>query len=481
MSESLKQKTVKGLAWNALDNFAGLGIQFLIGVILAPLLFPSEYGIIGLGTVVLAVSEAFITAGFGSALIRKQDRTETDNSTVFFFSVVASIVFYFLLYVTAPLISDFYHQEILTSITRVLGLTLIAGAFCIVPNALFSSRIDFKTTAKISVITGIAGGVTGIILAYFGYGVWALVYQMLVNQFVRSILLFVYSKWWPQERFSEESFKTLFSFGSKLMFSGLLNAIYGNLYAIVIGKLFAPSTLGLYTRASAFARLPSSNLTNVLQRVTYPVLSTIQDETERLADIYRRLLKMSAYVIFPMMMLLFGVSDPMVRWILTDKWEGCIILLQIICFSLMWYPIHAINLNLLQVKGRSDLFLKLEIIKKIVGTVIVLVFSHWGIIALCLGGIISSFISLIINTYYTGKLINVGFVRQMLDVFPIFVISLIGGGLALLITCIPIEWNLVRLIAGCLVFVVFYLVASNLWLKSEYEEVLTLLKIKKKR
>ena len=383
MSESLKQKTVKGLAWNALDNFAGLGIQFLIGVILARLLSPSEYGIIGLGTVVLAVSEAFITAGFGSALIRKQDRTETDNSTVFFFSVVASIVFYFLLYVTAPLISDFYHQEILTSITRVLGLTLIAGAFCIVPNALFSSRIDFKTTAKISVITGIAGGVTGIILAYFGYGVWALVYQMLVNQFVRSILLFVYSKWWPQERFSEESFKTLFSFGSKLMFSGLLNAIYGNLYAIVIGKLFAPSTLGLYTRASAFARLPSSNLTNVLQRVTYPVLSTIQDETERLADIYRRLLKMSAYVIFPMMMLLFGVSDPMVRWILTDKWEGCIILLQIICFSLMWYPIHAINLNLLQVKGRSDLFLKLEIIKKIVGTVIVLVFSHWGIIALC--------------------------------------------------------------------------------------------------
>lgn len=478
--QSLKNKTIKGLVWNAIDNFAGLGIQFLIGIVLARLLSPSEYGIIGLITVFLAVSEAFITAGFGSALIRKQDRTEVDNSTVFYFCVVASIVFYFLLYVAAPLIADFYHQEILTPITRILGLTLIAGAFCIVPNALFSSRIDFKTTAKISIITALTGGGTGIIFAYCGFGVWALVYQMLVSQLVRSILLFAYCKWWPKEHFSRNSFKTLFSFGSKLMFSGLLNALYNNLYSIVIGKLFAPSTLGLYTRASAFANLPSSNMTNVLQRVTYPVLSTIQDENERLADIYRRLLKMSAYVIFPLMMLLFGISEPLILWILTDKWEGCIILLQLLCFSMMWYPIHAINLNLLQVKGRSDLFLKLEIIKKIIGTLIVVVSAFWGIIGLCVGGIVSSLISLVINTYYTGKMINAGFVKQMLDVFPIFIVSLMGGCLAFIATYIPIEWNIVRLIVGCVVFALFYLIASKIWLKNEYEETLKLLKIKRK-
>lgn len=478
--QSLKDKTIKGLVWNAIDNFAGLGIQFLIGIVLARLLSPSEYGIIGLITVFLAVSEAFVTAGFGSALIRKQDRTEVDNSTVFYFSVVASFVFYFLLYVAAPLIADFYHLEILTPITRVLGLTLIAGAFCIVPNALFSSRIDFKTTAKISIITALTGGGTGIVFAYYGFGVWALVYQMLVSQLVRSILLFAYCKWWPKERFSRDSFKTLFSFGSKLMFSGLLNALYNNLYSIVIGKLFAPSTLGLYTRASAFANLPSSNMTNVLQRVTYPVLSTIQDENERLADIYRRLLKMSAYVIFPLMMLLFGISEPLILWILTDKWEGCIILLQLLCFSMMWYPIHAINLNLLQVKGRSDLFLKLEIIKKIIGTLIVVVSAFWGIIGLCVGGIVSSLISLVINTYYTGKMINAGFVKQMLDVFPIFIVSLMGGCLALIATYIPIEWNIVRLIIGCVVFALFYLIASKIWLKNEYEETLKLLKIKRK-
>lgn len=478
--QSLKNKTIKGLVWNAIDNFAGLGIQFLIGIVLARLLSPSEYGIIGLITVFLAVSEAFVTAGFGSALIRKQDRTEVDNSTVFYFSVVASFVFYFLLYVAAPLIADFYHLEILTPITRVLGLTLIAGAFCIVPNALFSSRIDFKTTAKISIITALSGGGTGIIFAYCGFGVWALVYQMLVSQLVRSILLFAYCKWWPKEHFSRNSFKTLFSFGSKLMFSGLLNALYNNLYSIVIGKLFAPSTLGLYTRASAFANLPSSNMTNVLQRVTYPVLSTIQDENERLADIYRRLLKMSAYVIFPLMMLLFGISEPLILWILTDKWEGCIILLQLLCFSMMWYPIHAINLNLLQVKGRSDLFLKLEIIKKIIGTLIVVVSAFWGIIGLCVGGIVSSLISLVINTYYTGKMINAGLVKQMLDVFPIFIVSLMGGCLAFIATYIPIEWNIVRLIVGCVVFVLFYLIASKIWLKNEYEETLKLLKIKRK-
>lgn len=479
MAESLKKKTVKGLIWNSVDNFAAIGIQFIIGIILARLLSPSEYGIIGLITVFLAISEAFITAGFGSALIRKKDRTEIDNATVFFFSVATSIFFYILFYFSAPLIARFYNQPILVPITRVIAVTLIFGAFCIVPNAIFATRIDFKTTAKISVSAGIAGGILGVTLAYFGYGVWALVFQMISNQLMRTILLYVFSKWRPSERFSKKSFKELFSFGSKLMFSGILNAIYNNLYTIVIGKLFPPSTLGLYTRASAFARLPSSNLTNVLQRVTYPVLSTIQDDDERLSSIYRRLLKMSAFVIFPLMMLLFGISDPLVRWLLTDKWEGCIILLQLICFSMMWYPIHAINLNLLQVKGRSDLFLKLEIIKKIIGTLVVIVSAFWGIIGLCVGGIISSLISLVLNTHYTGKMIHVGFKEQMMDITPILIVSSIGGFGILMVTWAPVLHHLAKLLIGVVVFLCYYLFASKLWLREELDETIKILKQKK--
>lgn len=479
MPESLKKKTVRGLAWNTIDNFAALGIQFIIGIILARLLSPSEYGIIGLITVFLAVSEAFITAGFGSALIRKNDRTETDNATVFIFSVATSFLFYGILYYSAPNIAYFYNQPILTPITRVVGVTLILGAFCIVPNAIFATRIDFKTTAKISVTSGVLGGIVGITLAYFGYGVWALVFQMIANQLVRTILLYFFSKWKPIERFSKESFKDLFSFGSKLMFSGILNALYNNLYAIVIGKLFAPSTLGLYTRASAFAKLPSQNLTSVMQRVTYPVLSTIQDDDERLATIYRRLLKMSAFVIFPLMMLLFGISDPLVRWLLTDKWEGCVILLQLICFSMMWYPIHAINLNLLQVKGRSDLFLRLEIIKKIIGTIIVFISAFWGIIGLCIGGIVSSLISLVLNTHYTGKMIHVGFKEQMMDIFPILLVSITGGTISLSATWLPTPYMFIKLLVASILFFSFYWFSSKLWLKDEYEEALKILKLRK--
>ena len=476
--QNLRKKTVAGLVWNTVENFAGIGIQFVVGVVLARLLSPSEFGIIGLLSVFLAISEAFVTAGFGSALIRKPDRTEADNATVFYFNIVVSVFFYALLFVSAPWIADFYDHPILIPITRVIGLNLITGAFCVVPNALLSARIDFKTSAKVSLTAGILGGIVGIVLAYLGYGVWALVFQMVVNSAVRALLLMILAKWKPMGKFSRKSFDELFSYGSKLLASGILNALYSNLYAIIIGKLFSPATLGLYTRASAFSNLPSSNLTNVLQRVTFPVLSTIQNEDETLATIYRKLLKMSAYVIFPIMMFLFGISDPFIRFLLTDKWEGCIILLQLLCFGMMWYPIHAINLNLLQVKGRSDLFLKLEIFKKVIGTIIVFVSAFWGVIGLCAGGILSSLISLVINTYYTGKMINIGFITQMIDVTPIFLTSVVGGCIVLGITFLPIPYHFVTLVICTLVYAVFYLAVSKLFHKNELKEVIRTIKRK---
>lgn len=476
--QSLKEKTVKGVAWSSIDTFAALGIQFVVGIILARLLSPSEYGVIGLVTVFLAISDVFIQSGFSSALIRKKDCTESDRSTVFFFSVVVSIFFYFFWFLSAPFIAKFYDMPILTSVTRVIALTMIAGAICIVPNAIFATRIDFKTTAKISVSSSVLGGIVGITMAYMGYGVWALVFQSITLQVYRSVMTLIMSKWLPREGFSKQSFRDLFSYGSKLMLSNLLNTIYNNLYTIVIAKLFSAKTLGLYSRAQGYANLPSYYLTTILQRVTFPVLSTIQDDQERLAGAYRRLLKISAYITFPLMMLLCGLSDPLIRWLITDTWEDCIILLQLLCFSMMWYPIHAINLNLLQVKGRSDLFLKLEIIKKIVGVVILFVSAYWGIIGLCVGGIISSIFSLVINTHYTGKMIAVGFWKQMLDLLPIFIASVVAGLLSFFTTLLPIHRHFITLVIGTLAFATFYLIASRLWLSDEYKETLQLLRRK---
>ena len=265
-----------------------------------------------------------------------------------------------------------------------------------------------------------------------------------------------------------------------MLASGLLEAIYSNIYPIVIGKYFSANDLGNYTRAQQFSNLPSSNVTGVLQRVTFPVLSSIQNEDERLARNYRKILKLSAFLIFPLMLILSAVADPLIRVLLSDKWEGCIILLQILCFSLMWYPIHAINLNLLTVKGRSDLFFRLEVIKKIMGVCIMVVTIPHGIIWMVSGGIVSSMISLIINTYYTGKLINVGYLKQMGDLLPIFGVSfavwIIVHGSMMMSSNIYVQ-----LIIGSLVGVIVYLVLAKLFLRTEWNDVMSMIPAKLKR
>lgn len=474
--QSLKNKTVKGLAWSSIENFANLGISFCFGVFLARMLTPSEYGTIGMINVFLAISSCFVNSGFGNALIRKKNRTESDNATVFYFNVVVAVIFYLLLYFCAPWIASFYEMPILTAITRVVGLNLIIQSLCMVQSNLLSAKLDFKTLAKVSLTCNIVGGVVGVSLAYSGYGVWSLVWQGLIANLLTTALMWLFGKWYPKESFSWSSFRELFGYGSKLLASALLDRVYNNIYPILIGKLFSASALGLYTRASGYASLPSSNLTGVIQKVTFPVLSEIQDDDVRLANDYRRLLRMSAFIIFPCMMLLFGIADPLIRLMITNKWAGCIIYLQIMCFSMMWYPIHAINLNLLQVKGRSDLFLRLEIIKKIIGVSILFVSYRWGVIGLCYGGIVSSILCLIVNTYYTGKLINVGFIKQMFDLVPIFINSLIGGLFALTIVSYLPDSHQLSVILGITVFVVYYIGITYLTHSRDLQEVITIVK-----
>ena len=478
--ESLKNKTQKGLAWSMIERFANQGVQFLFGIILARLLSPDDYGIIAMPLVFLAIAQCFIDSGFSGALIRKPDLTEDDLSTAFYFNIGVGVICYLILFFTSPLIADFYNTPILAELLKVTALATLFNPLCAVQQAILTKKIDFKTQAIVSLAGALVSGIVGLLMAYNGFGVWALVFQQVGGYIIRTMLLWMLCKWKPKRKWSRDSFRYLWGFGSKMLASGLLDTIYSNIYPIVIGKYFSANDLGYYTRAQQFSNLPSSNVTGVLQRVTFPVLSSIQNEDERLARDYRMILKLSAFLIFPLMMMLSAVADPLVRVLLTDKWEGCIILLQILCFSLMWYPIHAINLNLLTVKGRSDLFFRLEVIKKIMGVSIMVITIPHGIIWMVSGGIVSSMISLIINTYYTGKLINVGYLKQMGDLLPVFGVSfvmwLVIHGSMKLTTNIYVQ-----LIMGCLMGCAVYIVLAKLLLKSEWDDALSMVPNRLKR
>ena len=477
MSDSLKLKTVKGVVWSSIERFSMQGVQFLIMIIMARLLTPKDYGLIGMLAIFLAVAQSLIDSGFSQALIRKQDRTDVDNSTVFYFNIVVSSALYLILFIAAPFVADFYNQPELTSVMRVVCLGVILNSLAVVQRALLTVRIDFKTQAKASLSAAVISGCIGIVLAYCGFGVWSLVVQQLLNLSVNTLLLWIFSKWRPIAVFSWKSFHELFAFGSKMLASGLLDTLYRNIYPIVIGKLFSASSLGHYTRAQQFSEFPSSNVTGIIQRVTYPILCGIQDETERLEAVYRKFLKLSAFIIFPLMIGMSAVARPFIDIVLGTQWGFCGQLLQIICFAMMWYPIHAINLNLLQVKGRSDLFLRLEIIKKILGITVLCITAPFGLVVMCYGQIFNSIVALVINTYYTGKLINVGFIRQMKDLLPTILLSLTMFGAILLVNDF-IEANIYRLVIGILVGIIVYASGSYIFKFKELQTLFSLIRRK---
>lgn len=476
MAESLKLKTFKGTVWSAIDGFSGQIIGFLITLFMARMLTPADYGLVGMIGIFIAISNVLVVSGFSQALVRKQDRSDVDDSTVFYFNIVVGFILYWILFFCAPLISKFYNEPLLTPITRLIGLGLIFNSLCVVQRSQFTLKIDFKTTAKIAIISSLISGTAGIISALCGLGVWAIVIQQLSGMVLTTTLLWANSSWRPIKVYSWQSFRELFSFGSKLLLSGLLDTLFHNIYSLVIGKVYKASDLGFYSRAYSFSDLATSNLTGIIQRVTYPVLCKVQTEQERLADGYRRILKMSAFIIFPLLVGMASVAKPMVITLLTEKWVYAAVLLVPICLSGMWYPVHAINLNLLQVKGRSDLFLRLEIIKKILAIVVLVVTVPMGLYAMCWGGVISSLIALVINTYYTGKLINLGFFKQMYDLTPILLLSLSMGAivwLTLKFCPIPVQGSLVL---GIIEGAIIYILGAKIFRFTEFSELISLLR-----
>lgn len=478
MSESIKGRAVRGIVWSSIDKFSVQGIQFFLMLILARLLAPSDYGMMSILAIFLTISQSIIDGGFVSALIRKKDRSDIDLSTVFYFNIVIGLVLTLALYLAAPLIGSFYNMPRLIPITRVVSFVLLIKSCSIVPIAILTVRLDFKTQTKASLISVLVGGVLGVSAAYKGLGVWSLVIQAVSLSIINTLILLLLTKWKPLLIFSFTSFKKLWSFGSKLLLSSLIDVTYRNIFPIVIGKKFDAASLGYYSRADQFAQLPSANITNILQRVTFPVFSEIQDDNKRLKDIYVRFLRLSAYLIFPLMMGLAALANPLILLILTEKWLPVVLLLQILCFSQMWYPVHAINLNLLQVKGYSGVFLKLEIVKKAIGISILIITVPLGIIAMCIGSIASSLISLIINTYYTGKIIDMGFFKQMKVLLPSLFYALSMGGIVYFITLI-VDAPLLQILVGLVVGLVYFFSISYITKSIDLKELQLILKRKR--
>lgn len=454
---SLKNKTVKGVGWSALENVTRMGITFVVSIILARLLSPEEYGLIGILTIFIAIFNAIVDSGFTNALIRKQDASDTDYSTVFYTNLVLSVVLAATLYCCARPIAVFFERPELVSLTQVMSSVVVINALAIVQRARTTKAIDFKTQTKITFISSIVSGAIGIAMAYMGYGVWALVGQQISNQLFSTIFFWIYNRWMPKFIFSWTSFKEMWAFGSKLLASGLIDTVWKEIYQVIIGKCYSPATLGLYTRAKQFADLCSSNLTAVVQRVSYPVLSSIQDDRVRLKGAYQKVIKTTMLPTFVLMLGMAACAEPMIYVLIGEQWLECVPMLQIICTYGMLYPLHALNLNMLQVQGRSDLFLKLEIIKKLIGIGPLLLGIFVNIYLMLAGSLVTSLISYYLNAYYSGPYLNYGIKEQVKDILPSFGVAVAMAVPVYAISFIPFNPFILlplQIVAGAVITIV---------------------------
>ena len=480
MGESLKNKTVKGLGWSALDNAAQYGIQFVIGIVLARLLSPDDYGLLGLTGIFTVICTALVNGGFSNALIRKKDATDDDYNTAFICNLGMSLLLYAVTFPCAPLIADFFSREELTPLIRVSSLGLIIGALAMVQRTRLTKRIDFKTQTKITLVSSSVSGIVGIGMALMGLGVWSLVAQQLMSHALRTIQLYIYNRWLPRLRFSKESFHDLFGFGWKLMVTSLLDAVWKELYQVVVGKFYSPATLGQYTRAQHYARLFSQNLTSVMDRVTYPVLSSIQDDKERMVSAYRRIIRTSMFITTVALFSLGAVSEPLIYCMIGPKWHEASTYLPFICISSSLYPLHAINLNMLKVQGRSDLFLGLDIIKRIISLAPLFVGAFVGIIPMLWVNIFIGIIGYFLNSYYSGRLLGYSSWMQLRDIAPSYALAIAIALPVWFLKFLPLSYWIVlpmQVLVGAFTFLAVCKVTKI----NEYSEILNILKRRKNK
>lgn len=424
---SLKQKSINGMLWTVSERLGVQAVQLLVQIVLARLLEPAQFGLIGMLMIFTAVAQSIMDSGFGSALIQKTDADQTDSSSIFFFNLFLGVILALVLFLTAPLIAQFYRQPALIPITRVLSLTLIINAFGLVQTSLLAKKLDFKTQMKISLLAVILSGVIGIVMAYQGFGVWSLVAQLVSKSVFQAILLWLFNDWRPTATFSLSSLKSMFTFGSKLLVSGLLDTVFNNIYQTFIGRVYSPTDLGFYSKAKSIETAATQATSSSLGQVLFPAMVHLKNDTESLRKAYRKTIRLSSFLHFPLMIGLWAIAAPLFQLLLTDKWAQSIPYFQILCIAGLLYPLHVLNLNVLKVKGRSDLFLRLEVIKRALVILSILLTYKWGIKAMLYGQIVTSLIGYVLNSFYSGHLINYSQWNQIKDLLPSFVSTLVMG------------------------------------------------------
>lgn len=461
MQKSSKTKAVNGMLWTFLEKMSLQVCQFVIGIVLARLLMPEDYGVIGMLAIFMAIAQSLLDSGFNRALIQKKDRTNVDYSTIFYFNLVISVLLYFVFWITAPFIASFYETPILCEVTRYVSFSIILNALSLVQTAKLTIELNFRLQTIASVTSVVLSGVLGVVMAYSGYGVWALVAQSLCAAMIRTLILWLFSHWKPLLVFSTDSFKRLFSFGSKLLIGDFIHTIYTNLYTLVIGKAFNPADVGYYNRANGYAALPFTVFSQVVNKVMFPILSEKQNDNIALLNAYNKLFKVPMFFYVPLMFIISALSKPLICLMIGEKWNGCVPLLQILCIGFVFSPMSAINLNLLYVKGRSDISLKLDLFKKPIGIGILFASIPFGLWWMCFGKALYDFVAFSLNCYYTKKILDYGLIEQLRSIYSILFASFVAY-IAIYLVCNILISYWMMLLLGFFIGLFSYLVCLAL-------------------
>lgn len=462
--DELKKKTLVGSFWMLIERFGYLSIQFISNLVLARLLMPEDFGVIGIMIVFITLSNVFVDSGFSAALIQKKDISDVDKSTVFFTNLVIASIIYGLLFISSPIISNFFHVVELSFLLRILGLILIIDAFCAIQNTLFIREMNFKTLTKVKLFSIFLASFISIILAYNDYGIYSLIVQYLLYSTTRTVTTWIVSKWKPMLTFSMNSFRILFAFGSKLLVSNFIAEIYVNFQQILIGRLYKPSDLGFYSQARQFQQIPTGTISQVINAVAFPVYSKLQTEKDKLRNMFRNNIQLVAFFNTPLMVLLAVIAHPLIVLLYSTKWIGSIGYFQFLCIGFgILLVIHQCTLSVLKALGRSDYVLKLEIIKKIVGIFLII----FGIIFVGIWGIlyalaINSVIELFLNGYYLNRELAYSGLNQLKDMLPAVILSMIVGAITyciLIAIYTPGNELVIILIISLLFILLYYLIA----------------------
>lgn len=476
-----KKKVIISLLWKFLERGGVQGIQFVLQIILARILSPEDYGVLAILMAFIAIANVFVQSGLNTALIQKRDVDEVDFSSVFWLSLFISILLYIFLFFFAPIIAKFYHKDILVPVLRVLAITLFFGALNSVQNAMVSKTMQFKRFFFSSTFGVLGSGIIGIICAKFGFGVWALVIQQLTSSFLISIILWFTVKWRPKFVFSIKKVRCLFSFGWKLLCSTILETLYNQIYNLIVGKTFSDIDLGYFSRGEQFPAAIANNLNGSIQSVMLPTLSSHNDNCEEMKRITRRSIEVSSFVLWPCMIGLCAVAKPLVQVLLTDKWLPCVPYLQLACLSFALYPIHTANLTAINAMGRSDLFLKLEIVKKIIGCIVIIVTLPFGLSVMAIGRVIQGIVATFINAFPNKKILNYSYIEQIKDILPSILLSFVMGIIVYIIGYFPLKpffILLIQIISG----IIIYFMLSKIFKLEVYKYFINTIKeLRKKR